>query len=548
MRRRRAAGAAAAGGAGCHLSARALPPLLPKPPPRRQAARTQWPVVGAPVRPQSNWTLFATVNATLLAVNGIGVGVHPQDVASLALYVQLLGLLCTLPLCWTASVRGPTSLLLLLEGILFVHFGLRDVVLMLTGAPVPLRPETLFSGGEIAVLLSALGVLLGGALVTAFAPGHRHPVLAAEWSHGAMRWLAVICWSVGFGINADHLFTVADLQAGVVETSPLAGVVSLLRFLQPIGTALLVYLVVARRDRAMLLVTLGSFAADIVLGFLGDSKESAFRGVFLLLIGHLLLRDRIPVLRGAIVVLLAGASFSYFAAYRDTLASSATTRVDAVAELDRILPGIASGMSVGERVLNGLHYFSERTSLKGNLDLIVAQTGNTVAFQEGQTLIGVLYTFLPRYLFPDKPDTSTGRLFNAEFRVGAVATTYISHGINGELYWNFGWTGLIAGMVAVGALLALVSHLLDPGVRANAPRFLFLIVTAYLLCVRFEGNVATEYTYWLRALVLLVLLHMVMPKQLTRASAGAGAPARRLRRRADVRPRPLAPLRSRAAS
>jgi hypothetical protein len=484
----------------------------------------------------------------LLALVGIGAGSHPQDVASLALYVQLLGLLCTLPLCWSVSLRGPTALLLLAEGVVFLHFGLRDVVLMLAGTPLPARPATLFSGGEVAALLSAICLVLGGAVVAALAPARRGVALAVEWSPRATRWLAVACWVAGFGINAEHLFTVADLQAGVVDTGPLAGVVSLLRFLQPVGSALLVYLLVARRERAMLPLLLASFVADIALGYLGDSKETAFRGVFLLLIGHLLLRDRIPLLRGALVLLLAGASFSYFAAYRDTLAQSGTTRVEAVGQLDRILQGIASEMSVGERVLRGLDYFSERTSLKGNLDLIVARTGHTVAFQDGRTLVGVLYTFLPRYLFPDKPDTSTGRLFNAEFGISAVATTYISQGINGELYWNFGWSGLVAGMVAVGALLSLVSHLLDLRARTNAPRFLFLIVTAYLLCVRFEGNFATEYTYWLRAMALLALVHAVMPKQVSAAGADPAARARPPRTRAGVRPRPLAPLRQRAAS
>lgn len=501
-----------------------------------RAARGPLPAGAAalPSARRANWPLFLAFNGLLLALLGVGIGTHPQQLATLAVYVQLLGLLCSLPLCWSASLRGPMALLLLLQGVLFVHFGLRDVIGLLAGFPFPARPHGLFSGGEIAALLTALSVLLGYALVTALAPGRNATTLASDWTPSGVRWLGIACWLIGFVINAQHLFTVADLQTGIVDDNPFAGVLSLLRFLQPVGSALLVYQVVARRDRAMLPVLVLSFALDIVLGYLGDSKEVAFRGVFLLLIGHLLLRDRIPLVRGLVLVVLAGASFSYFAAWRDTLAMTGTTRVEAVRDLDSILGGIAEEMSPAERVTRGLDYFTERMSLKGNLDLIVARTGDTVAFQEGSTLVGVFYTFLPRYLFPDKPDTSTGRLFNAQFGVSSVATTYISQGINGELYWNFGWTGLILGMVAVGALLAHVNHVLDLGLRTNAPRFLFLIVTAYLLCVRFEGNVSTEYTYWLRALALLALLHLAMPKlravlapqQDSAAGPGAASPLR----------------------
>lgn len=474
---------------------------------------------------QANWPLFTVLNVLLLALLGVGVGTHPQSLATLAIYVQLLGFLCTLPLCWSASLRGPMALLLLLEGMLFLHFGLRDVVGLLAGLPFPPRPDGLFSGGEIAALLSAICVLLGYAAVTALAPGRSASALANDWSPAGVRWLGVIAWVAGYAINAQHLFTVADLNAGVVESNPFAGVLSLLRFLHPVGSALLVYQLVARKDRAMLPLLLLTFAFDVVLGYLGDSKETAFRGVFIYLMGLLLLRDRIPLLRGVLLMVLAGATFSYFAAYRDTLASSGETRVAAAGKLGQILGGIASEMSPAERVVRGLDYFSERASLKGNLDLIVARTGTVVPFQRGGTLVGVLYTFLPRYLFPDKPDTSTGRLFNAQFAVSAVATTYISQGINGELYWNFGWPGLILGMLCVGGLLGYVNHMLDLGLRTNAPRFVFLIVTAYLLCVRFEGNVSTEYTYWLRALVLLWLVHRLMPKAKAAAAMAAAAAA-----------------------
>ena len=471
---------------------------------------------------QTRWKLFASVNAVVFALLGVGVATHPDNMLTLGVYVQVLLLLCTLPLCWAASLRGPLALLVLMQAMLFVHFGLRDLIGLVFGTPLAPRPEGLFSPGELGALLSSICVLLGYAFVGALSPGRQARTLAQEWSSRATFWLGTFCWLLGFVITAYHLFSVADLQTGEVYTNPFAGVVALLRFLQPIGSALLVYLLVARGQRSVLPLLLVTFACDVLLGYLGDSKETAFRGMFLLLIGYVLLRDRVPVLRGLLLILLVGASFSYFAAYRDLLSGSQTTRVAAAERFGSIIGGIASEKSFAQRAVAGLDYFTERSSLKGNLELIIAQSGRSVPFQDGRTLVGVLYTFMPRYLFPDKPDTSTGRLFNAAFSVSDVSTTYISQGINGELYWNFGWTGLIVGMLLLGGLLAHANYLLDLSRRSNAPRYLFLIVTAYLLCVRFEGNVSGEYTYWLRALLLLWLVHKFMPKQL-RSSADAAS-------------------------
>jgi hypothetical protein len=32
------------------------------------------------------------------------------------------------------------------------------------------------------------------------------------------------------------------------------------------------------------------------------------------------------------------------------------------------------------------------------------------------------------------------------------------------------------------------------------------------VCLRFEDGIAIQYTYWLRAVVMLLLVHLVMPK------------------------------------
>jgi hypothetical protein len=39
------------------------------------------------------------------------------------------------------------------------------------------------------------------------------------------------------------------------------------------------------------------------------------------------------------------------------------------------------------------------------------------------------------------------------------------------------------------------------------------MMTVYLVCLRFEDGVAIQFTYWLRAVLLLLIIHALMPKQ-----------------------------------
>jgi hypothetical protein len=71
-------------------------------------------------------------------------------------------------------------------------------------------------------------------------------------------------------------------------------------------------------------------------------------------------------------------------------------------------------------------------------------------------------------------------------------------------------------MIVIGMLLATVNSVVNLERRVTLPRLLLLLLTMYLLCLRFEDGIAVQYTYWLRAIALLLLLNGLMPKVQTR--------------------------------
>jgi hypothetical protein len=119
---------------------------------------------------------------------------------------------------------------------------------------------------------------------------------------------------------------------------------------------------------------------------------------------------------------------------------------------------------------------------------------------------------------PDKPTVPVGQLFNQAFHVSESPSTYISTSFLGELYWNYGWPGVLIGMWIVGASLGTVSALFHVREIKTVSRLLLLMSAVYLLSLRFETGIAQQYTLFLRSVVIILFLHMVFRKRLTGSS------------------------------
>ena len=152
----------------------------------------------------------------------------------------------------------------------------------------------------------------------------------------------------------------------------------------------------------------------------------------------------------------------------------------------------------------------------------MARTGRDgIPFQDGATLTPLLYIFIPRLVAPDKPDNVTGLLFNHTFSI-STANTFIAVTNLGDLYWNFGWTGIVVGMTIIGAFLAWAATKFRLDRNPTLPKFLFLLITAFFLVLEFEGGIALIYTMWARVAVLFLLIHAAVPKMRNRARKRQG--------------------------
>jgi hypothetical protein len=98
-----------------------------------------------------------------------------------------------------------------------------------------------------------------------------------------------------------------------------------------------------------------------------------------------------------------------------------------------------------------------RTSLLTQVAHVIDLTPSEVPFQNGATYKYLAVTFIPRFLWPDKPSVNEANRF---YQVAYAMTTEsgledvsIAVGALAEAYINFGWTGVIGIMFMIGLAL-----------------------------------------------------------------------------------------------
>jgi hypothetical protein len=125
--------------------------------------------------------------------------------------------------------------------------------------------------------------------------------------------------------------------------------------------------------------------------------------------------------------------------------------------------------------------------------------------QFGATMNYARYAFVPRIIWPDKPNLSRGAWFSvylgfarSEDKGFSVAQT-----ATGELYWNFGSVGVFLGMLLIGAINGLIWRTagLDPTRRP-------LNITFYTIVLCNLGELPEAVTSLTGALANLIILKL----------------------------------------
>jgi hypothetical protein len=464
---------------------------------------------------------YALVVVIVILTMALGIAVSGNTDARL-LYVGAMTALCATPLL-LGSVHGRNAILTCFLAMYWLFFVASDFATAWVPTAIQM-PASDPAIAELGLGLAGLLFLLGYRIVIGFAGDARGIKPNSDWSDTALLLVGSALWICG--VIATYLWQVEVLNRAFADVGrridSLQGTaLTVGRMAQPLGILLIAYLLLHRKRKRVALLLAIMIAAEIYVGFIGDSKESALRGVALLLLAALLIRGRIPLSWAATAVTLAIVLVPIFQAYRAEILIQGQDRGRAAQRLERNLeriidkaPRTTTMRSLGEGGLLG------RLSFKHTVQLALEKIGIEAEFQNGKTLMLTAPALIPRFFWPEKPDAAIGQLFNRELRISPFRDVYISTTLLVEFYWNFGWPGMLFGMFALGAMLGFLGTKFDLSRRMNVTRLLVVCVTIYLFVARFEDGFAMSVVLWLRSLAMIAVLHFFFAR-----TASAGQPS-----------------------
>jgi hypothetical protein len=450
------------------------------------------------------------------------------------LYLVALFALCTVPVLVLDRFNGRYLLLGILLFFYFLFFGMLDLITVLLGGQADAVAGPDASGtAEWGILSGAVCILVGYLCSARSVRAVQGTHAGADWPESAVFFLGLLLWVIGvvsmvyFAVYVVPEKTIAAAGRGFAMMGPvLTFIVMLGHLVAPLGLLILAYGYARYRSMLWFVTMLGVTFVMILVAFVTDIRGYAVIAPAMIMVALTLTDNKVPRMWILGTAVMIAVIFPVLTAYRiEITGERGLTREQAVHNLDKVIEAVLAyreRLTEGRRVAGSQTVF-ERLSLKGNVELAFEHTGVDRPFQNGATLVAVPLAFIPRLIWPDKPDVPTGQLFNHEFVRGGSADTYISPSHLGELYWNFGWPGLLVGLTFIGALLGLVAAKCCMAEHASVTRLLVLLVTVYYLCMGFEGAMSVSYILWLRSLAFIGILHVLLARS---RAPGPVAPVR----------------------
>ena len=470
-----------------------------------------------PVR-QLHFALYFALNVCFLVVLAIGCAIGNPTNPRL-LYLVALFALCGSSIIDLDGLNGRYSLLAMFLAVYFVFFGTADLFGLFSGKSTVIA-HSAFSPAEAVILIGGImlvaayraATMIGNSVIPSSAP--------RDWSTPAIVAAGLVIWCVGtYAIYMWHVYvdtgiTIAATRKDLASQSPLAidGYI-FAQMVQPVGILLIAYAWRVRRMRYLAGLVIVIVAVQVVLGFVVDIKGLAMLGGILVIVSIVLIEGRVPKLWLAGAIMFIQLAFPIFQASRAVLQGDLHIARTTVAH--HLGAAVKLATSAEHRVNSGpdrAQTFFARASLLGSVQMIVDRTGKDVPFEHGYTLVPLISTFVPKILWSHKPQVPTGQVVNKMFHVSTQAATYISPSHLGELYWNFGWPGVLIGMPIIGSILGFIGSRFNLSDARTVTRLLVIVVTIQQLIMGFEGAIAVSYVVWLRSLAAIAVLHLLFAR------------------------------------
>jgi hypothetical protein len=291
------------------------------------------------------------------------------------------------------------------------------------------------------------------------------PPLSMYWSEQRARVVALAFAPIGIGATVP---IITGYSGAAVQLVYFASNLSF------VAIGILFYLQLHRRLSIGYLIVLwgGLIPLTILVNLSSGSTWPVIRLVVLLFMLYLAAKRAVPwrmVVSAIAIVLILAPVMSLKHTYRATYGFGEDLRVSSFQ--DALQGGALFTGIVGETV-SQQPFQTYRTSADvviNRLDLIqvfayvLERTPETTPFLKGESYSDAAWKFVPRLLFPDKPDPNWGQIFGHRYHF--ISPVDFETSVNMpqmiEMYVNFGIPGLLVGMFLLAQLYRFLSYLLN---------------------------------------------------------------------------------------
>jgi hypothetical protein len=206
-----------------------------------------------------------------------------------------------------------------------------------------------------------------------------------------------------------------------------------------------------------LLLWLGLVPARFGLGLATGLWTEGIHVGLVLLVGYCLARNRFPwrpVVVGAAALLILAPVRGEF---RERAWGPLGEKLS-LTERALLYPGLVTEYVTRVEPVEAIQATFSRVSHLMTFAEVVEKTPGMVPYANGETYYSLLFTPIPRFVYPDKPTVETGQWFGHRYGFLDEMDTTTSHNLPQliELYVNFGGLGVILGMFVLGVAYAVV--------------------------------------------------------------------------------------------
>jgi hypothetical protein len=369
--------------------------------------------------------------------------------------------------------------------------------------PIPLTPHSV-TRGLLAASLGYVTLLLGFALPIGGAAANFLPRMKREWSVGSAIAVALVTIPMGWAV-------VLGTQFGLIPERAGSGVLGTIAQGATFGIALIALAYFRYRSNIALALLAFVIPPTMFFNFFTASKGAFIRPLVMIAVVHMLVTRRLRLSFIAAFIVLSALIYPVSMSYRIYMLSNGLSAVDVIRSpraAFSLIAGVARTAKPGEYMREGLEATGKRLDGLGITSVVVRDAGKRVPFQNGWSIGYIPLSFVPRLLWPGKPKFETGLWITDHFGFPGIDSSTGATWI-GELFFNFGWTGVLLGMGILGVWFRFLQ---DSFLRMDStiPAMLAGVVITLTISSNIGGDVITPTAGVIFNLAPIVIVHWLV--------------------------------------